>query len=286
MRLPHAPEGSTAQIGRDLANPCRNCAISPDQWPPTSAAKTTSRARPPSPANSGYVRSFLGDLSPTLLHWWCAFCCGVTRLGGVGTLTLCRWRTVLLAMMSSHLPQIPTCAQPAPVNCCVVCNVQISDEHIRGHSPSCFSAAHSKKNPLRPRTPAYAHALRWWPWRSKRTYRQVREHRGMGNRMRRHNKTRNDCESILHILFTGNAVHVADARGPHCDLWRTWSAWEKFATLGSSRMCRQRHAWLFATTLFSVETVQSLPHVAGVEIPSNFPTPGCIKTWCYWVVVF
>ena len=31
MRLPHAPEGSTAQIGRDLANPCRNCAISPDQ---------------------------------------------------------------------------------------------------------------------------------------------------------------------------------------------------------------------------------------------------------------
>ena len=47
MRLPHALEGA-----RTLASACTNCAVSPDNRPPTSAVKTTRRARPPSPASS------------------------------------------------------------------------------------------------------------------------------------------------------------------------------------------------------------------------------------------
>ena len=42
-----------------LARADKNCAVSALQRPPTSAANTTRRARPPSPDSSGYVASFL-----------------------------------------------------------------------------------------------------------------------------------------------------------------------------------------------------------------------------------
>ena len=44
---------------RALANAHRNPAVSLDHRPSTSAARTTKRARPPSPESSGYTRSFL-----------------------------------------------------------------------------------------------------------------------------------------------------------------------------------------------------------------------------------
>ena len=42
-----------------LARHLKNCAVSADQRPPVTAASTTSRARSSSPANSGYVASFV-----------------------------------------------------------------------------------------------------------------------------------------------------------------------------------------------------------------------------------
>ena len=52
-----------------------------DPWPILTETASPDQRRP-----RGTYAS-LREPSPTLLHWWCAFCCGVTHLGGEGTPT-------------------------------------------------------------------------------------------------------------------------------------------------------------------------------------------------------
>ena len=80
------------------------------------------------------------------------------------------------------------------------------------------AAARSNANPLAPRTPASAHAARWWPRQSRRRpHRQVREKKGSGKWRRRHNKTRNGCGSIHVDRDVGKAMNALHASGPFCD---------------------------------------------------------------------
>ena len=92
--------------------------------------------------------------------------------------------------------------------------------------PSLHTRARSSANPLAPRTPASAHAARWWPRQSRRRpHRQVREDKGRGRWRRRHNNTRKGCGSIRVDQDAGNAIRTLLARGPLCDresaFWRT-----------------------------------------------------------------
>ena len=80
------------------------------------------------------------------------------------------------------------------------------------------AAARSSANPLAPRTPASAHAARWWPRQSRRRpHRQVREEKGGGRWRRRHNKTRNGCGSIRVDRDVGKAINALHASGPFWD---------------------------------------------------------------------
>ena len=69
------------------------------------------------------------------------------------------------------------------------------------------AAARSSANPLAPKTPASAHAARWWPRQSRRRpHRHVREEKGRGRWRRRHNSTRNGCGSMRVDRDVGNAI--------------------------------------------------------------------------------
>ena len=83
------------------------------------------------------------------------------------------------------------------------------------------AAARSSAKPLAPRTPASAHAARWWPRQSRRRpHRQVREEKGNGRWRRRHNRTRNGCGSIdRDVGKAKNALHESGPlRPPECPL--------------------------------------------------------------------
>ena len=85
--------------------------------------------------------------------------------------------------------------------------------------PSLHTCVRSNANPLAPKTPASAHAARWWPRQSRRwPHRQVREEKGRGSWRRRHNNTRKGCGSIRVDRDVGNATRTLLARGPLCDL--------------------------------------------------------------------
>ena len=90
---------------RALARAASKVAGSSLQRPPTSAAKTTNRARPPSPASSGYVRSFrrlaTSSAAPSLsaalllaLPGWCRWLPGLhaTRKARQPRLRVCGHR--------------------------------------------------------------------------------------------------------------------------------------------------------------------------------------------------
>ena len=240
MRLPHVPEGSMAQTGRALPILAETRVTSP--------VKTASQARPPSPASSGFVRSFLSRSNTAPLV--CVLLRGDPILVEWGTLTWCQWPT---ATMSNHLPQLPTCPRQV-LHCRLV-------------------PLHTPRGNLFDPEPLLAHTLlddgHGCPRGGHIGRCANTEEWGVGGvdtgRLRTTaNRSCTPC-SLGVLSMAGHTVTSGEPDPPGRGL----------DTPGSRRMCRQRLAWLFAATLFSVETVQSLPLVVGVEILSNFPTPGC-----------
>ena len=92
-----------------LARADKNCAVSTLQRPPTSAASTTKRARPPSPDSSGYVASFLLlALCSAAPSWLAAL---LEADPSRERPTSCQLPAVPLAISSSHLQPLPTSAR-------------------------------------------------------------------------------------------------------------------------------------------------------------------------------
>ena len=173
-----------------------------------------------------------------------------------------------------------------PSSLCVVCNVQISDEHIRRHSPSCFSADLCRctlpRGNLFDPEPLLAHTLlddgHGCPRSGNIGRCAITEEWGVeGVDTTRLGTTANrSCTPcLLGVLSTwrmreGRTVTFGKLDPPGRGL----------ATPGSRRMCRHG--------------------LRGSLLPSNYPTPGMsnpcfhqaplttphlMKTWCYWVVV-
>ena len=90
---------------------------------------------------------------------------------------------------------------------------------VRTLPPQILAAAVSRGNPLRPRTPATAHADRWWPKTSRRRpHRQTRAVRGSGRRKRWRNNTFKTCGSKRVARLVGKLTNGAEANGPPWDV--------------------------------------------------------------------
>ena len=82
------------------------------------------------------------------------------------------------------------------------------------------AAADSTEKPRLPRTPATAHAARWWPQKSSgRPHRQTRLDEGRGSQRRRRRRMRNVWASKVECLAIGQLVyspwdHFGNTEGP------------------------------------------------------------------------
>ena len=129
------------------------------------------KRRPPSPDSSGWVRSFFNQSCTVVIS--CPG--GPISQSGVNR---------ELGPMPKGEP-INHNLQPASVQIVEHCRVHVSHVHVRGDPGPCLAAdlsssALERKQPS-PRTPATAHAARWWPNMSSwRPHRQVRMERGRG----------------------------------------------------------------------------------------------------------
>ena len=114
-----------------LARHLKNSAVSADQRPPVSAASTTSRTRPSSPANSGWCVPPSSCVPVSVPHLgveqlrasWC-------RLGGRVTPSLCRWYK--WAPWNKANPSAMTSIL-RPSNPLILGQIQVADENVRRH---------------------------------------------------------------------------------------------------------------------------------------------------------
>ena len=98
------------------------------------------------------------------------------------------------------------------------------------------AATFSSTQPRRPKTPAFAHAARWWPRTSRGgPHRQERGCRGNGSRKRRKKSNRNGWGSMRVSFMEGMATNAAEAVGPACDLSR--AAWA--SSSAGKTVCRR-----------------------------------------------
>ena len=147
-----------------LDNWQRKYRLSSDHLPPTSQASTTRRARPCSPANSGYRRCFrrraANKAAPLKsAHWGC------------GTPSRPRGDTIVVSMANcapwnNGRPSATTSSRRLSA---------ASGATISKSLRNALTAADSKANPRRPNTPTVTHTARWCPRLSRRRpHRQVR----------------------------------------------------------------------------------------------------------------
>ena len=126
-----------------------------------------------------------------------------------------------------------------------------------------LAAATSRRNPLRPRTPATAHADRWWPKTSRRRpHRQTRAVRGSGRRKRRRNNTFKTCGSKRVARLVGKLTNGAGAKRPPWDFKRAISGSDR-ATQRSRRTTPLHVTRLLATPPWA----GSVLHPQGLELP-------------------
>ena len=160
------------------ATAAENFAVSPLHRQPTSAARTTRRARPPSPDNSGQVRSLRRRASTKTAPSWSAARALADPSRRKGETSVNRQlRTVPQRQsVSDHL-------QTATIQIVVGDQIQVTHWDICRNTCSSFTA-HLCSGTLQwtapfPRNPCQAHATRWWPkiscWRP---HQQVRIDRG------------------------------------------------------------------------------------------------------------
>ena len=185
------------------AKESKNCRDSWDQRPPTSAARTTSLALPPTPASSGWVRSFHLLASPRT----------APSVRSAPRLTE-------PSRANGDTSVVSTTSRPCRKRSKSLTN------HVGAHPGSCLSlqtlaAALSNGKPLLPRTPEVA---------------QARADRGRGRWRRRKRSTRKGWESNRVNGLVGKAVKATHERGPHCDLIKAPSWADKVGQSASLMM--------------------------------------------------
>ena len=136
----------------------------------------------------------------------------IRRREGV-TPALSNWAPPNQGKPSRHHLQTPT------IKCVWNRDVQISDEHVGGDTPSCFPADSGggtlQCEPSSPQNPARERAARWWPnASSERPHRQKRREKGMEIRRRRKRRTRKSCGSMRVKMLLGDTERATTLR-PH-----------------------------------------------------------------------
>ena len=146
-----------------------NWTVSADHVPPVAVASTTILARPPSPACSGYVLSWsfraISSATPGLRD--------APRRA--------------VPSLKSGRPPATTSRRLASRLLCASTSMYRTKTFVLTRAPASrqtLAATDSSAQPLRPNTPADAHAARWWP------HRQQRKDKARG-RPRRRSKSRN-----------------------------------------------------------------------------------------------
>ena len=152
-----------APWARCFARALRNCPVSSDHLPPTSAARTTKRARPPAPFNSRYV------LSLRLLASWkrkspASLCRPCAHHGGVQS---------ELGTVKQRQP-VGDDLQTSTVHGCVrTRDVKVPHHDVRGHTPARFSAhlrcAALQSKPTPPQHPRFSASCAMMAKRVKKT---------------------------------------------------------------------------------------------------------------------
>ena len=199
--------GTDSAFALDRAT--RNCAISADHLPPTTAARTTKRALPPSPVKTqGMSLPVQRLLLPQHLDVPCHLVGEQTSLWFRCTTECCQ--SVCHNLKSQTVHDVERR------------QVHITHKNICGDAGPNFSAhLRSGVKPLRPNTPASEHAARWWPSESKLAAKSAGA-TGQGQREPEASEEQNtERLTILVVRVVGNAVTVAS--GPRCDLRKAFS---------------------------------------------------------------
>ena len=192
------------------------------------------RALAPPPTQGRFSPSS-SERHPMLRHCGPPPSCEPSRPAAKGTPWWCRWPTERRQRWSDHQRRSPINGLPPSMSRFLTMTFVNTRPPPSLHT---CAAARSSANPLAPRTPASAHAARWWPRQSRRRpHRQVREEKGRGRWRRRHNNTRKGCGSIRVDRDVGNAIRTLLARGPLCDLHNARSGSVKLGQTTRATLC-------------------------------------------------